>query len=159
MTDSAKTPHPEFLKLLAFDAEDLSVISAHVQDAQTQAVHIAYVAAAKRFVIMLARYDWPSLETPTPMRIECGLHFDHVTKVSSIGFDRRDLRLIRLLSVTFEMKDVPSGIVILTFADGTAIRLEVECLDAQMRDIDPRWPVQPSPGQGLSAKGETEFSD
>ena len=159
MAGNSGAANPEFLKLVAFDAEDLSVISAHVQDAETQASNIAYVAASQRFVIMLARHDWPSLETSTPMRIQSGVHFDHVTKVSSIGFARADTRLMRLLSVTFALKDAPSGIVTLTFADGAAIRLEAECLDVQMRDIGPRWPVMPQPGQGLAAKGETEFGN
>ena len=157
MTDHTGTNDPDALKLVAFDAEDLSVISAHVQDAETQASNMAYLAPSQRFVIMLARHDWPSLESATPMRIQTGVHFDHVKKISSMGFDRTDSKPIRLLSVTFASTDTPSGHVTLTFADGAAIRLEVECLDVQMRDIGPRWTVHPQAGQGLNAKGETEF--
>ena len=47
MAGNSGAAHPEFLKLVAFDAEDLSVISAHVQDAETQAANIAYVAASE----------------------------------------------------------------------------------------------------------------
>ena len=151
--------YPKLLKLVAFDTEDLSVLSAHVQDAETQASQMAYVAADERFAVMLSRHDWPSLQTATPQRIQSGVHFDHVKKVSSIHFDKDSDKSMRLLSVTFVQNDPPSGIVTLTFADGAAIRLDVECLDAQLRDIGPRWAVRPGPGEGLAAKGETEFGD
>ena len=46
------------LKLIALDADDLAVISAHVQDARIQARDIIWRPAEKRLVIGMNRLDW-----------------------------------------------------------------------------------------------------
>jgi hypothetical protein len=40
--------------------------------------------------------------------------------------------------------------VILAFADGTLIRLDVECLEAELCDIGLRQPAEACPGHALS---------
>ena len=45
------------LKLIALDADDLAVISAHVQDARIQACDIIWRQDEKRLVIGLSRLD------------------------------------------------------------------------------------------------------
>ena len=37
--------------------------------------------------------------------------------------------------LTFEKTDPPAGIIILAFADGALVRLDVECIEAELRDI------------------------
>src|SRR5262245_17474923 len=46
------------LKLIALDADDLAVISAHVQDARLQACDIVWRQSEKRLVIGMNRLDW-----------------------------------------------------------------------------------------------------
>ena len=46
------------LKLIALDADDLAVISAHVQDARVQPADIIWRQAEKRLVIGMNRLDW-----------------------------------------------------------------------------------------------------
>ena len=48
----------ERLKLIALDADDLSVISAHVQDARVQAADIVGRQDEKRLGVGLNRPDW-----------------------------------------------------------------------------------------------------
>jgi len=72
-----------------------------------------------------------------------------VLKVSHLGLGDRDSPR-RLLAVRFEKIDPPSGMVLLTFADGAAIRLEVECLEGELRDIGPRKPAEACPGHSLT---------
>ena len=43
-----------------------------------------------------------------------------------------------LLGITFEKTDPPVGLVFLNFGDGAIVRLEVECLEAELRDVGPR---------------------
>ena len=61
VTDAAErelsTPMPD-LKLIALDAEDLSVISAHLQDAVLRVGDMVYLPKEKRFVAMANRFDW-----------------------------------------------------------------------------------------------------
>ena len=51
-------PVAEPLKLIALDADDLSVISAHLQDAVLKRGDIVWLPAEKRFALALRRFDW-----------------------------------------------------------------------------------------------------
>ncbi len=46
------------LKLIALDADDLAVISTHVQDARVQVSDIIWRQAEKRLVVGMSRLDW-----------------------------------------------------------------------------------------------------
>jgi len=127
------------LKLIAFDAEDLAVISAHAQDACVQREEMAYMPAQKRFALAAMRYDWSAAAQGRHERVGAVLRFDRVLKVVQIGLGRRDpAETLNLLAVSFEQTDAPSGFVTLAFFGGAAVRLEVECLEAELRDIGPR---------------------
>ena len=68
------------LKLIALDADDLAVISAHVQDARVQAADIVWRQDRKRLVVGLDRLDWEqTLSGGTePRRSTAALRFDRV---------------------------------------------------------------------------------
>jgi len=68
------------LKLIALDAEDLAVISAHVQDARVQTCDIVWRQGDKRLVVGMNRLDWEQTlagET-SPRRLIAALRFDRV---------------------------------------------------------------------------------
>ncbi len=46
------------LKLIALDADDLKVISAHLQDAVLRVGDIAYLPRERRFAALGNRFDW-----------------------------------------------------------------------------------------------------
>ncbi len=46
------------LKLIAFDEEDLKVVSAHLQDAVVRVGDMAYLPKERRFAALLNRFDW-----------------------------------------------------------------------------------------------------
>ena len=50
-----------------------------------------------------------------------------------------------LLSADFEPGDAPGGDVLLRFAGGGDLRLEVECIDAAMADLSEPWPAKRAP--------------
>src|SRR5215471_1331120 len=92
------------LKLIALDADDLAVISAHVQDAHVQPADIIWRQAEKRLVIGMNRLDWEqtlSGETE-PRRLIAALRFDRVLacKSRNIDLDTPDAKL-ELLGVEF----------------------------------------------------------
>jgi hypothetical protein len=142
----------EPLKLVALDADDLAVISAHLQDAVLKVSDLAYLPRERRFALVARRFDW---ETPTregPQRRLAGLHFDRVLSARTRGLDRADQgAVLSLLAVTFEPGEAPSGAVTLVFAGGGAVRLEVECIEAQMRDLGAAWRASGRPSHDLDA--------
>lgn len=141
MSDPAAEP----LKLIALDADDLSVISAHLQDAVLKRGDIAYLPAEKRFALALRRFDWEGAAQGQKRRRLSALHFERVTAARSTKIAAGDA-VLSLLAVTFAgSDDDPAGQVTLHFSDGAAIRLDVECIEAQMKDLGPIWEAVATP--------------
>jgi hypothetical protein len=140
----------EPLRLIALDEEDLAVISAHLQDAVITVKDMTYLPKTKRFALLAARFDWIGIDRGKKERCFSGLHFERVLKVAALGFDQSaGDSCLNLLSIHFLPQDAPAGHVILTFSGGGAVKLDVECLEAQMRDLGPRWPAKAQPGHSL----------
>lgn len=139
----------ELLRLAALDAEDLTVISAHLQDAILRPGDATYVAGERRFLLALRRFDW-SPGAP-PQRRLAGLHFERVLAARTRGLDRDGAVPLSLLALTFEPTEAPSGRVTLVFSGGAAIRLEVECLEVRMKDLGPVWEAAARPGHDAAA--------
>lgn len=134
------------LKLVALDPDDLSVISAHLQDAVLKVGDMAWLPSQHRFALVVNRFDWESAGQNQLRRRRTGLHFDRVLRVrrSKLRTDAPDA-VLNLLAVTFEEGEAPSGHVTLVFSGGAAVQLEVECLEAQMRDMGPVWETASRP--------------
>jgi hypothetical protein len=144
------------LKLIALDGEDLPVLSAHVQDAWVRPDEIAYLPRQKRFALGAWRYDWAGSAHGRRERVNAILRFDRVLKVQHTGFyGLKPDAVLNLLAISFDENDPPAGAVTLTFSGGAAIRLEVECLESELRDIGPRQQVEACPGHALADEAET----
>jgi hypothetical protein len=146
----------ERLKLIALDSDDLAVLSAHLQDAILRVGDMVYLPGEQRFVLALNRFDWLAASSGgAPQRAQAGLHFEKVRKVSLQGFrqDRPD-DILNLLDIEFIPGVAPSGFVALVFSGGCALLLEVECLEARMADLGPRWRVRLAPGHGNDESGK-----
>ena len=149
---------PDTLRLIALDAEDLAIVSANLQDSCVKVGDMAYLPRSKRFVLLASRFDWLAAAEGKNERCRTGLHFERVLKVTRTGFDQNDKDLcLSLLSVTYKSKDEPAGHVTLTFSGGAGVRLDVECLEAQVRDVGPRWPAKTCPDHKLDTS-ETQAS-
>ena len=135
----------EELKLVALDKDDIEVVSAHVQDALVRVADIFWQPREHRFVMALNRFDWMNAvdangvkdaNSPDYRRCRTALRFERVNacKCRDLDQTRKDA-LLNLLAVEFVERDPPSGTVTLTFSGGGAIRLEVECLEAELVDL------------------------
>ena len=143
--------HAQALKLIALDREGLGVISAHVQNTCVKRTDIAWLPRQRRFVVAGMRYDWVGAKIGPAERVASVLRFDRVLKVSHLGLNRLDPEAtLNLLAVTFEKTDPPAGMIILAFADGALIRLEVECVEVELRDMGLRQPAAACPGHALT---------
>ena len=136
----------DLLRLVALDQEDLAVISAHLQDSVVRIKDLAYLPNERRFALMAERFDWETRPNETPRRRLTGMHFDRVLRVRCRGIDRTspDIKL-NLLGVTFDETDAPSGTATLYFEEGGAIQLDLECVEAHMRDLGPVWACDKRP--------------
>ena len=127
-------------KLIALDADDLAVISAHVQDASVQVADIIWRQGEKRLVIGMSRLDWDQAMSgeAAPSRLLSALRFDRVLACKSrdIDLEATDSGL-ELLGIEFHPSEAPSGSVVLLFASGGALRLDVECLEIELADLGP----------------------
>jgi len=143
--------HGQALKLIALDREGLGVISAHVQDTCVRRADMAFMPKQRRFVVVGMRYDWVGAKTGPKERVESVLSFDRVLKVSHLGLKGTDDNAtLNLLAVRFERTDPPAGIIILAFAHGALIRLEVECVEVRLSDMAVRIPAEACPGHALT---------
>ena len=139
------------LKLIALDREGLGVVSAHVQDTCVKRADMAWMPRQRRFVVAGMRYDWVGAKTGPAERVASVLRFDRVVKVSHLGLKDADAdATLNLLAVTFEKTDPPAGVIFLTFAHGALVRLEVECVEVELRDMALRIPAQACPGHALT---------
>ena len=139
------------LRLLAFDDEDLAVLSAHAQDMRVRPGDFAWLPASGIFAFAGERFDWVGADAGLCERVECGLHFTGVRRVRKQALDGRTA--LNLLSILFEPTDAPSGTVTLAFSGGATIRLDVECLEAQLRDLGSRHPCNCKPDHPCGAGG------
>jgi hypothetical protein len=139
----------EPLKLLAMDDEDLTVISVHLQDAVLRLSDVAYQPSENRFVAIMNRFDWVAAESLNGKRqhrrCQCALRFDRVKRAQHSRITPGKPDAVELLAVTFEPAEAPGGFVVLHFAGGGGIRLEVECIEGELRDLGAVWetPVKP----------------
>jgi len=126
------------LKLIALDADDLAVISAHVQDARVQTADIIWRQGEKRLLVGMSRLDWEqTLAGQTaPRRLIAALRFDRVLSCKSRNIDlgTPDTAL-ELVGIEFHPGEAPSGSAVLLFNHGGALRLDVECLECQLTDL------------------------
>jgi hypothetical protein len=143
------------LRLMALDAEDLAVFATHLQDAILRVGDMLFLPAERRFVLVVNRFDWISAAAGVPQRAQTGLHFENVRKVTLHGFrqDRPD-DILNLLNIDFIAGEAPAGLVSLVFSGGCALRLEVECLEARMADLGPRWRARHAPGHAVDPSGK-----
>lgn len=134
------------LKLMAMDAEDLKVVSSCCQDSVLKIGEMNFLAKEKRFFLTLNRFAWEVSGAKRKERRRAVLHFERVNKVSLSGIDRSDPEMVTsLLAVLFEEGDKPQGTIELVFAGDGAIRLDVECVEAQLTDMPAAWEAQSTP--------------
>jgi hypothetical protein len=126
------------LRLRAVDLKDMTVISAAVQDALVPVGDIAWLRDEGSFVMAINRFRWEAEDRNVGHeRVHAGLRFDHVRNVQYRNIDHGDRgAFMELLTISCD-----EGRVVLHFANGAAIRLEVEELACALGDLDEPWPT------------------
>jgi len=159
---------PQNLRLKAGDEEDISVISACMQDALISCNDLSFLAGENRFVLVAQRFRWencpefmrPELIGMMPCekyeRVSSVLVFDDVTGVRLLDLKTPPAAdFLELLAIAVEPGeeggDGPS--IILFFGGGGAIRLEVRQILCHLEDLGESWPTTRRPshptGEGV----------
>jgi hypothetical protein len=136
------------LKFVVLDEEDLEVVSAHLQDAVLKVSDVMWRPQEKRLVVALNRFDWEGAEPSKHeyRRRRAALRFERVLscKCRNVNPAGKD-GVLNLLAVEFIETDAPAGVLTLTFSGGAALRLDVECLEAELADLGPTWTTSACP--------------
>ncbi len=156
-TDRERKTSMDQLKFVALDEEDLEVVSTHLQDAVVKVADVHWRAPERRLVLAVNRFDWESAQSAKPeyRRRRTALRFERVLSckcrdVNPAGQDA----VLNLLAVEFAETDAPAGVVTITFSGGGALRLEVECLEAELADLGPSWTTGACPAHAFADDGQ-----
>jgi hypothetical protein len=134
------------LKFIVLDRDDLAVVSTHLQDAVLKVSDVFWRPQEKRLVLAVNRFDWETAEGPQYRRRLCALRFERVLSCKCRDVDPGGKNaILNLLAVEFDETDPPAGVVRLTFSGGGVLRLEVECLEAELADLGPTWTASACP--------------
>jgi hypothetical protein len=152
------------LKLIALDAEDLAVLSVHLQDAILSVGDMTFLPKERRFALVANRFDWEKAiqaeamaDADAPagaamaaagpcLRRRAGLRFERVLAARVRGIDlKKKQGTLNLLALKFEERDAPSGTVTFLFSGGGEVQLDVECMEAGLQDLGPAWDAKGTP--------------
>ena len=145
------------LKLRAEDADDLSVISACLQDALVAVRDLAFVPEDHTFLLVANRFRWERAARSQHgesgyQRTLCGITFGEVGGVSYIGFRRSEEdRILSLLAIR-PVADGGRETIQLTFSGGAEIRLEAGRILCLASDLGEPWPTQWQPRHDLDER-------
>jgi hypothetical protein len=144
------------LKLRARDAADLETIASIVQDALVPLADIQYLPKDRRFALMLNRFRWESAPAagPAPValegdaayadapgggleRVHAALVFDRVLSAKRRGLaEAAKGGMLSLLTLGLAGKQV-----VISFAGGAAVSLDVDQLYCHLEDLGEAWPT------------------
>jgi hypothetical protein len=145
-------PDMSSLKLIALDGEDLKVVSAHLQDAVLKVADMAFVPRERRFAAIMNRFDWTTAATDSKARgatrRQAALRFERVLGAQVSGIDlKAGHEVLELLAVQYDpiRPEDREGYVTMVFAGGGAVRLRVECIEGELKDLGPAWQARAVP--------------
>ncbi|RDW12768.1 DUF2948 family protein [Paracoccus thiocyanatus] len=132
---------PAPLALLASDADDLTVISALVQDAVLPVTEIAYDSRHRQLALLLNRFRWEDAELARRdgrpyERVQAVLLVSDVQRVQSDGIARQDKDLVlELLTLAWQPGEDGTGRLLLEFSGDGTLAVDAECLNVELRDV------------------------
>jgi hypothetical protein len=128
------------LALAVTDAGDVDVVSTLLQDAVFTGADMRFDPKRREFGLLLNRFRWEDRAAAERTgrayeRVRSVLVFQDVLAVRSQGVTKDAGTVLSLLSVGFTAGPDGTGRVVLTLAGDGAVALEVEALNADLRDV------------------------
>ncbi len=140
---------PKNLKLIARTDDDLSVISAHLQDSIADVRNIANLKKNNIFLMQLNRFMWEDVEKGVfrkNKRIRTVLKFDNVLKVNSKNISQlgKDKFLDFLAIETNQMPDNNYEMKLI-FSGDAIIKVIAEVIEVTLDDQGAPWDTKNKP--------------
>ena len=137
------------LKLIAKTAEDIRVISAHLQDSIVKTSDIASLRRNKIFLIQLNRFMWEDVEKGVfrkNKRIRTVLKFENILEVTAKNIDqKKGDRFLDFLAIETEKMPDKNYEMKLIFAGDVVIKLVTEAIDVTLDDQGSPWESKNKP--------------
>lgn len=129
------------LRLRAETPDDLTVISALVQDAVGESRDFAWMPRRRRFSALVNRFRWEDAEAAERQgrpfeRVRTVLMVENALAARSRGLDPNDPSVVvALLALSFEPAEEGAGRLRIVLAGDGEIALEVESLEVTLTDV------------------------
>ena len=137
------------LKLIARTNEDLSVISAHLQDSIVNIKDIANLQKNKIFLLQLNRFMWEDVEQGVfrkNKRIRTVLKFDNVIEVNSKNISQKTKdKFLDFLAIESRQMPDKNYEMKLIFAGDLIIRVVAEVIEVTLDDQGVPWDTRNKP--------------
>ncbi|MAI18491.1 MAG: hypothetical protein CBC71_06415 [Rhodobacteraceae bacterium TMED111] len=129
------------LNIGAFDKSDLQIVSSLIQDSILPANEIKWLSTSNKLALLINRFRWEDKNLASSKdreveRVQSLLMISHVKSISSSGFSpkQRD-QILSILSTSFNGDDGGSGNILFVFSGNAGIRVEVDALEINLRDV------------------------
>ena len=138
------------LKLIALDEEDLAVLSSLFRTrwcaSATWPMCRRRSALPPCSTASIGRRPSQGSDGKDYRRRRTALRFDRVfgAQLKNVKPGASE-RVLSLLAVSFEPAEAPGGHVTLTFSGDASIQLQVECIEAELKDLGPAWRTRSKP--------------
>lgn len=135
------------LKLLAQEREDVTILSAALQDAIAQIGDFAYEPKSHIFRLVFNRFCGELGQRGAGLRVRSALQIHGVLKAQAKRLKQgAEEGVVSLLSIGFDAEaEGPGGELVLTFSGDGQLRLSVECVDMILADISEPWGASSRP--------------
>lgn len=141
------------LKLKAQDHDDLTIVSAYLQDAVTVVGDFNFDPTSRIFAMMVNRYQWEEGKTQEEcdtgeccQRVRTGCHFENIIRVSSQNIPQKDKKhVLELLAIEASELENNNIAIDLIFAADGLVRLEAEIIEGSMQDVGEPYPAKCHP--------------
>ena len=129
------------LNIGAFDKSDLEIVSSLIQDSILPVNEIKWLSTSNKLALLINRFRWEDKNLASSQdreveRVQSLLVISHVKNISSSGFSpkQRD-KILSVLSTSFNGEDGGSGNILFVFSGNAGIRVEVDALEINLRDV------------------------
>lgn len=132
---------PGPLMLRAEGAEDVTVLSALLQDAVLTGADITFDRRARQLAMLVNRFRWEDAadarrEGRDFERVRALLVISDITGIRSDGIDRGDSdEVLSLLAMIWQPGEDGTGRLDLDFSGDGTIQIDVECVAIDLRDV------------------------
>ena len=137
------------LRLIAYNQEDLKVVSAYLQDSILAVKDMAFLKKNKTFIMMTNRFMWEDAEKGVfrnNKRIRCAVKFDEVIKVESKNINQKNKnKPLECLAIKCKSVFDKSYEIKIFFSGDSIITIVSEIIEVAMQDIGKPWNVKHAP--------------